>query len=594
MGAGGATCFASGFLESEAETAGGADLQNRLVEAAGDMPILGPNCYGILNYLDTITLWPDQHGGQSCDRGVAIIAQSSNIAINMTMQRRALPVAYVVAAGNQAQTGVAEIGEALLADDRVSAIGLYLEGFGDIRSLERFAGKARAAGKPVIALKIGRSQKAQLATMTHTASLAGNAAVSSALLKRLGIVEVNSIAVFLETLKLADAFGRLPGNAVCSVSCSGGEASLIADLAEGKGLNFRDFTSGQSKALKDELGPIVTVANPLDYHTFIWGDTARMTRVFSAVMADRFDLVIFILDIPRADRCDPSGYDCAVDAIIAAKKQTGARVAVMTSLPENLSESVSAEFVANGIVPIHGMEEGLAAIAAMMKKVEISPTHRPVLLASPAEGTDVVLSEAQSKVALAEFGLRVPASVTVTDAGGIEQALAGFAFPVALKGLGIAHKSEAGAVRLNLQDTAEVIHAAETMQGVQGFLVEEMVVDGVAEILVGVTRDATGLFLLTIGAGGVNTELLGDTASVLLPTDSGEIAEALSGLRVAKLLGGYRGKPVASTDGVVDGVLAICNYVTAHADKVVELDVNPLIAGERNAIAVDALIRTQG
>jgi acyl-CoA synthetase (NDP forming) len=109
MGAGGATCFASGFLESEAETAGGADLQARLIKAAGDMPILGPNCYGLINYLDNVTLWPDQHGGLPVDSGVAIVAQSSNIAINMTMQARGLPIAYVVAAGNQAQIGASDI-----------------------------------------------------------------------------------------------------------------------------------------------------------------------------------------------------------------------------------------------------------------------------------------------------------------------------------------------------------------------------------------------------------------------------------------------------------------------------------------------------
>ena len=108
------------------------------------MPILGPNCYGLLNYLDNVTLWPDQHGGVAVDSGVAIVAQSSNIAINMTMQARGLPIAYVVAAGNQAQTGASAIAEALLEDDRVTAIGLYLEGFGDIRALEAFAAKARA------------------------------------------------------------------------------------------------------------------------------------------------------------------------------------------------------------------------------------------------------------------------------------------------------------------------------------------------------------------------------------------------------------------------------------------------------------------
>ncbi|MBR9844270.1 MAG: acetate--CoA ligase family protein, partial [Rhodobacteraceae bacterium] len=130
-GAGGAVCFASGFLEAEAEDESGAGLQAALLEAAGEMPILGPNCYGFINYLDRVLLWPDQHGGRPVESGVAIITQSSNIALNMTMQARGVPLAYVVTAGNQAQVGVAEIGRALLADPRVTALGLHLEGIGD-------------------------------------------------------------------------------------------------------------------------------------------------------------------------------------------------------------------------------------------------------------------------------------------------------------------------------------------------------------------------------------------------------------------------------------------------------------------------------
>jgi acyl-CoA synthetase (NDP forming) len=593
MGAGGATCFASGFLESEAENAGGADLQARLVDAAGDMPIIGPNCYGILNYLDNVTLWPDQHGGQRVARGVAIIAQSSNIAINMTMQRRGLPIAFVVAAGNQAQTGVSEIGEALLVDERVSAIGLYLEGFGDIRALERFAASARKANKPVVALKIGRSQKAQLATMTHTASLAGNAAVSSALLKRLGIIEVNSIAVFLETLKLLDRLGRLSGNAMCSVSCSGGEASLIADLAESRALEFRDFSKAQAKALKDELGPIVTVANPLDYHTFIWGDTERMTRVFCAVMGDQFDLVVFILDIPRSDRCDPSGYDCAVKAILAAKAKTRANVAVLASMPENLSEEVTARFAAGGVVAIHGMEEGLAAIEAIALPLPKASEIGEVLLNRNVSTIHTTLDERQSKAELAEFGLVIPGSVTSGNVAELATLAGALKYPVALKGLGLAHKSEAGAVVLNLSSSDELIEAAKGMTGIIGYLAEEMAQKCIAELLVGVTRDATGLFLLTIGAGGVNTEILKDTSSLLLPARREDIDDALARLKIAPLLRGYRGKPGANIEAVIDAVMAIGAYVEANADIVLELDVNPLIARQGDAIAVDALIRVQ-
>ena len=598
MGAGGATCFASGFSESEAEGTGGADLQRALVEAAGDMPILGPNCYGILNYLDNVTLWPDQHGGMPVSSGVAIIAQSSNIAINMTMQARVLPIAYVVAAGNQAQTGVAEIAEALLADDRVTAIGLYLEGFGDIRALEGFAARAAEKGKPVVALKIGRSEKAKAATMTHTASLAGGPAASSALLARLGFVETGSIGVFLETLKLMHAFGPLPGNAVCSVSCSGGEASLMADMAEGSAIEYRDFSAAQAKALKDELGPIVTVANPLDYHTFIWGDTERMTRVFSAVLADGFDLTVFVLDLPRADRCDPAGYQCAVDAIISAQAATGARTAVLTSLPENLSERVSSAFLEAGILPLHGMEEGLLAIDAAIRAGGRAFRPEPVLLAAPKEGagkpgTAIVLSEAQSKAELAPYGLPLAKSAMAESANDLASACEGLSFPLVLKGMGVAHKSEAGAVALNLHNVEEVMAAARRMQGVDGFLVEEMIGGSVAEILVGVTRDATGLHLLTVGSGGVMTELMADTASLLLPAAREDIAAALGGLKVARLLEGFRGKPAADITAVLDAIEAVCHYAVANAGRLIELDVNPLIACEEGAFAVDALIRLE-
>ncbi|MBU2487731.1 MAG: CoA-binding protein, partial [Alphaproteobacteria bacterium] len=447
MGAGGATCFASGFLESEAETAGGADLQARLIAAAGDMPILGPNCYGLLNYLDNVTLWPDQHGGLKVDSGVAIVAQSSNIAINMTMQARGLPIAYVVAAGNQAKVGASDIAAALLDDDRVSAIGLYLEGFGDIRALEAFAARARARGKPVVAIKIGRSDKARAATMTHTASLAGNAAAGSALLRRLGIIEVETIAVFLEALKLLHAIGPLPGASVCSVSCSGGEASLMADLSSGSALDFVDFAASQRAALKAELGPIVTIANPLDYHTFIWGDTPRMTRVFSTAMAETFDLIVFILDLPRADRCDPAGYQCAVDAIIAAKAQTGARVAVLASLPENMSDHFTSAFMRAGVAVLHGMSEGIAAIGAAISAGRFKDTDpEPLVLAANGATSSSILSEAASKEALSGFGLRIPRSIQAQSIDELIEESAALSFPVVLKGTGLAHKSEAGLV----------------------------------------------------------------------------------------------------------------------------------------------------
>jgi acetate---CoA ligase (ADP-forming) len=275
MGAGGATCFASGW-----EEAGEAHLQARLVRAAGDMPILGPNCYGVINYLDGALLWPDQHGGRRVDRGVALLSQSSNIVINLTMQARGLPVAYVACLGNAAQVGLAELAGALLADDRVTALGLYVEGIDDAPAFAALAEAARAAGKGIACIKSGKTELSRTAAASHTASLAGGGAASSAFLAQAGVAEVATPAELIEVLKILHVHGPGLGRRLCSLSCSGGEAGLVADLAAPCGIDFPPPSPAQRQRLGDILGPIVAIANPLDYHTFIWG-TGRAPRMSS-------------------------------------------------------------------------------------------------------------------------------------------------------------------------------------------------------------------------------------------------------------------------------------------------------------------------
>ena len=170
MGAGGVVSYAAGFAEAGAD---GAALQAALREAAGAMPVLGPNCYGLINYLDGALLWPDQHGGGRVERGVAIVTQSGNIGCNITMQRRALPIAYLVTMGNQAVVGLSAAIETLARDARVTAIGLHIEGIDDPAAFARAVAVARAHGKPVVVLKTGGSAAGAALTVSHTASLAG-------------------------------------------------------------------------------------------------------------------------------------------------------------------------------------------------------------------------------------------------------------------------------------------------------------------------------------------------------------------------------------------------------------------------------------
>jgi acyl-CoA synthetase (NDP forming) len=599
MGAGGATCFASGFREAQLESADGADLQEQLLLAAKDMPVIGPNCYGFINYLDGVALWPDQHGGLQVDCGVAIVTQSSNVAINLTMQSRALPLAYVVTVGNQAQTGLAQIGQALLDDPRVTVLGLYIEGVGDLRAFEALAVQARRMGKPIVALKTGRSPQARAGAVSHTASLAGSGAGAQALFARLGVAEVTGLDAFLETLKLLHVTGALPSRRIASLSCSGGEASLMADSALDLNLEFPPLTKAQKTALRTALGPMVALANPLDYHTYIWGDVAAMTATFSALLGDDLALSCIVVDFPRADRCDPAAWDCVVTAAVAAKKgtgvQTGGRLALVSSLPETMPETVAQKLIAQGIVPLCGIESALKAIeiAADIGQMQAVPPQ-PLLLPEPVQMPQElrhghILNEHSAKARLLAHGVPVPEGRFCASAKLAAQAAKTLGFPLVLKGMGHAHKSEAGAVHLNLRSSQAVAQAAADMDS-NGYLLEQMVTGGVAEVLVAVLRDPAHGFVLTLGAGGVMTEILADVSTRLVPVTAQDVRAALAELRIYPVLCGYRGSLGVNIDALIQAVLGVQSFVLETAAFLEEVEINPLICTPDRAVAVDALI----
>lgn len=579
---GGAVCFASGFKEA----ADGQDLQNALLAAAGTMPLLGPNCYGFINALDGAALWPDVHGLKPVKRGVAIIGQSSNVLLNLTMQQRGLPIAYLIAAGNQANVSMAAIGQDFLEDERVTALGLHIEGFGDIRAFEVLAARARQKGKPIVALKVGRSKAAQQATLSHTASLAGSDAGADALIARLGLVRAESLTEFLSILGLMHIHGRKSFRAIASLSCSGGEASLMADAAEGLPLTYPMLNDKQKETLKHHLGEAVPLANPLDYHTDIWRDLKAMQGVFAAMAGDAIDMTCLVLDQPREDRCDRADWDIAMEALVAAEKETGGAFALVASLSENTPEPVAEWAFENDIVPLFGFDDALASLARTQQQE--GGTDAPILLAE-IDGLPIPLTEADAKEELAAFGLRVPKHGRAVSADEAAALAAKIGFPVVLKGEGVAHKSEAGLVRLGLMSQKAVFDAAKDMK-TDHFLVEEMIVGGVAELLLGVISDPAHGFVLTLGAGGMLTELIDDKTSLLIPSSREAIETALSKLKIALLLEGHRGKPTANTASVFDAILAIQAYVVANKDRVAEVEINPLLITPNDAIAVDALI----
>ena len=596
-GAGGVVCYASGFREAD----DGAALQQALVEAAADMPILGPNCYGLLNLLDGIALWPDQHGGRRLDpdeRGAAIVSQSSNIAISMTMQRRGLPVAYVVTAGNQAQLGISRIALALLDDDRVSALGLHVEGFDSVAGFEALARRARERKVPVIVMKTGRSERGRAANLSHTASVAGSDAGADAFLRRLGFARVHDIAEFLETLKMLHVHGALGGVRLGAMCCSGGEASVLSDAVEDTALTLPGLAPEHAAEVRASVHPLVVVANPLDYHTFSWGDEDALTGIFTAFARGRFDATMLVLDFPRTDRCDDAEWQTTVDAFDRAMRLTGARGVIAATIGENLPEERAVQLIELGIAPLAGVREALAAIecAGTVGDAWRAPPRAPVVVHRCLPAAPVLLDEAAAKAWLGEFGVAVPRGAVAHGADEAADAAVSLGGPVAVKALGIAHKTERRAVRLGLWEPAEVREAAcELLALGHGVLVERFEADVVAELIVGLHRDPQLGLLLAVGSGGTLVELVTDTVTLLLPADESEVRGALSRLRCAPMLRGWRGRDPADLDAAVASILAIAEFAVANGDRIEELDVNPLgvRAQGRGAVALDALIRTR-
>jgi acyl-CoA synthetase (NDP forming) len=592
-GAGGAVCYASGF--AEADTAG-ALLQQALAEAAGQMPLLGPNCYGFINYLDGALLWPDQHGGRRAERGVALITQSSNIALNLSMNRRGLPLAYVLTVGNQATLGIAELIDGLADDARVSVVGLHVEGLQDAPGFAAAVQRARAVGKPIVAMVMGRSEAGRALALTHTASLAGAAAVLAAFLNRLGIAQVGSLSALLEALKLLHVIGPLPGRDVVSLSCSGGEAGLVADAALATRLRLRPFDDADRARILPTLNPLVTLSNPFDYHTFDWANGSRLETTFRKVLESRFDLALLMLDMPRADRCQADDWEVTLAAWVAATRSSGTRAAVVASLPELLPEALAEDLLTQGIAPLMGLEDALAAADAAATAGEARAGFSPWPPGRAESSPSVTVGEWDAKQRLRGYGIEVPRGRLCCNPAELEQALAELSLPLAAKASGpaLTHKSERGALRLGLAEPDAVRAAYECLRHLgAAVIVEEMIEDGVVELILGLNRDPVVGMHLLVGFGGVLTELLQDCAIVPLPATAQELRQALCGLRGYPLVQGYRGRPAADLEAAVDCALRLQQLAADHGERLVEVDINPLILRPAGlgALAVDALMR---
>ena len=587
IGAGGAVCYASGFAESGTQSGvDGVELQHQLVAVAGEMPLLGPNCYGYINAFDGVALWPDQHGCESVTSGVAIVSQSGNVGLNITLQQRGLNLAYLVTVGNQAVAGIEDCLEVFINDSRVTAVGLFIEAIVDPVRFAKLAYYANKRNLRIVALQTGRSEAGAMIAASHTASLAGRRSAYKALFERCGVAMVDTPIELIETLKLLDQGGALSGSKLVSLSCSGGEASLVADLSEKTALQFEPFSIEQHARISSTLTELVTVGNPFDYHTFMWGDRVATANTFTQVMDGPQDATLLILDTPPRDDQDSQTWVIAAQSLGDAALATNKRGVIVATLPECTTDAIRVAAKDANLVVLQGLHEALVALNAAAWLADNQAGDPPAQVVTALKTK--LIDEADAKLMLQKNGVNVPNGVRCPRSDIADMANK-IGFPITLKGLGLAHKSEVGAVKVGLQNKQELDSALAMMPSeINEFLVEQTVVNVVAEILVSIRRDAPVGWLITLGAGGVYTELWRDTTFLLAPVDDVQILGSLAKLRIAPLLNGFRGKPAGNLNALVELIQNVIS--TAMNNNLVEVELNPVLVTPNTAVAVDALM----
>lgn len=606
-GAGGVVCYTAGFREAGPV---GQALEADLIRAAGDLALVGPNCYGVINYLDRVAMWPFAHGGGSPGYGAAIITQSGMLSSDITMSQRSLPLTHMISCGNQSVLSLEDFVEHLIGHPAVRAIGMHIEGLRDVPRFAEAALRAAEKGIPLVALKTGSSQIGASLTVSHTGSLSGTDDLYNALFARVGVIRVKSPAQLLETLKFLCVAGAPKGNRVAGVTCSGGGATMLADHAETIGLGFPGFSAEAKAVLTGLLPDIATVSNPLDYTTLIWGDPNRTGPVFTAAIKGlQADSAVLVQDYPAAGLDESKGfYRADAKAFITAAKAQGIPAAICATLPENLDAETRDWLVAQGVAPMQGLSETLDAMHAAglwhtrRRQLQTDPPG-PLHLLSPSDPL-ITLDEAEGKAILRRLGLPVPEGEVVAGAD-LSAAADRIGYPVVLKMLGprLAHKSEAGAVALGLASSESLeaalkqmrlnVAAHDPLALTDRFLVERMAPRPLAELLVNLRRDAQFGLILTLGAGGVLVELLDDAATLLLPTTAHEIETALNGLKISRVLNGCRGAAKVDVVRLAGFLSDLANTYAAHATSLAEVEINPLFVTSDGPWVVDALIQRE-
>jgi len=576
-----------------------------------DLVVLGPNGNGFINAADSITPYglpipPPLLGGS-----VGVVLQSGALASNVLAfaQARNIGISLLVSMGNETVMSVTDVMRSLVQDPNTKVIALFLESIRHPEEFAEVAEAALAAGKPIVALKIGRSAKASRTAQAHTGALVGDDRTVDAAFKQLGVVRVGSLEDLMVTAGMLAETGPLPGNRIGVVTPSGGASEIISDRAEDEGLELPEFTDATTTALREVLPPFATPNNPLDVTGYVLLDRQLMSKALEVVTADPgIDAILLLQDLPRAT----PDFDLAVQNFTHAAqviRGSAKPIVIVGNVLTDISETGRQLRAATAYPQVAGgIEHGMTALG---NAVTWSETYRRHQAGTDAPLTvDVTLpdglpartgtwTERHAAAFLEANGVPMVPSKVASSPDEAARLAEEVGFPVVLKAAAddLEHKSDLGGVALGLADADAVRSAAvgiaESLAkaGYDGrrTIVQPMRSGG-TELLVGVVRDPAWGLTLAVALGGVWVELLDDSSLRLAPVSTDEARRALLDLRGVDVLRGARGQAAADLDRLADIVARVGAIAVALGDDLESLEINPLLVSGDRIEALDALI----
>lgn len=600
-GARAAVVVAGGFGEAGAE---GCALEARLMQVARQygVRLLGPNTIGFINLHAKVGCYAASLpvGLQAGSIGAAV--QSGTVAGALGGAGRRLRLSHLVATGNETDVGVNELIEYFADDPDTRVILLFIESVRDAPAFRRAVVRARTAGKPVIALRAGRSVAGRAITSAHTGALADDPKVFRAFARSCGLVTVESLNELIVTGELlAHLSGRpapVPGVAV--MTHSGGEAAAFVDLASSTGLSLPALDQATIARLKRILPDYHAPANPLDTTGLGATDRDVFRGCLKALCDDPGVGIIAVMQDIRAGH-----WVLKQAAEVTAEVAAGTRKPVIffSNTTRHVEPELDRMLEAADVPVLYGTREVVTALAAATTAA--TPVEEDVWSEDvPPEVADVVAdvvaraaAEPWPEALLRAAGVAAIETRFANDLAGAIEAAGSLGYPVVLKAFrrGLEHKSDVGGVRLNLGDQAALRTAVAAVRAAvpaaEGLLVQRMAQGVVAELILGLQRDPVYGWVVVVAAGGELTELLDDVSVRLAPVNARTAEEMLRELRMFPLLRGFRGRPIADLEAVVSAIVGMSRLAPALEGRLSAFEINPLsvLARGEGAIAVDAL-----